>query len=739
MKRAGIFKSMPRLAALLVIALLLAAVVALMGYVQNLLNSDVKINLTEIVTQNKDVIVSKLQVEVNNLDLVANQMAERLAVQTGTDEERLAQAFASYLGSNPDDTLFMATRDGTALFPDGSTVDVAGRSYFQLAMQGEQNISDRTISRISGDEMFVISVPLRLGGEVVGTVQRIFTPDQMYELCSVSLFSDQGSLYIVNGEGYILVSSTQSTYNQESENYFRTLYSQGNQEASQQLQADLQNNTSSFMETEIDGVRYFSAYTPIENVHDWFLVSTVPTSTASPNAGNVISIFYVVLFVVVLIFAASMFLFLSYKKRQQDALETIAFVDPVTGGDTYNKFVVDLEDTLRAHPEKRFGLLAFDIDNFKYLNSFYGFAFGDRVLRTIDRTVGELLTQHEHLARVSSDHFVALLEDPAETRINTLMDAVRARSDVAIYLSAGLYPITDAAESANLMVDKANTAARASKGSLRTKVGVYSSEHDELVARNEQMKRSVEQALERDELVPYYQPKIDVNTGRIVGAEALVRWKKEDGTLVAPGAFIPLCEQSGLIVEVDMTVLDKVLRFIRGNLDEGVDCAPISVNFSRLHLLDRDFLSKVDAKLQEQGVPARYLEVEITESVIFDNNDVIAAFAAQLHEMGLAIAMDDFGSGYSSLNMLKDIPIDVLKIDQGFLQETSDSKRQAIIFDSVARMAARLRISVVVEGVETAEHVALMKRFGCSVAQGYYFAKPQDEETFEPQYRKGTL
>ncbi len=739
MKHTGILKSMPRIIAILASVLLLFAVIVLMGYVQNLLYSDVRINLTEIVTQNKDVIVSKLQVEVNDLDHVGTQLAKKMAAQGDSSDEALERAFREYVDDETDSALYVATRQGKATFPSGQVFDISGRRYFQFALSGVQNISDRIISRLSGDEIFAISVPIKLNGEIVGTVQKSYSPEEMYDLCSVSLFSDQGFTYIINGEGYILISSSQNEYNQETESYYRMLYSQGNEAESDQLKNDVKSEKPGFMETQSGNTKLFSAYTPIENVHDWYLISSVPINTVSPNASSVIKIFYVVLFIVVIIFAVIMLLFLSLKKKREDDLRKIAFVDPVTGGDTYSKFILDMESTLKEHPDKNFGVLAFDIDNFKYLNSCYGFDFGDRILERINKTISGMLTHNEHIARISSDHFVVLLEDTSKARLDEIIEAVRTEGDVAIYLSAGLYPISDPEESVNLMADKANTAARATKGSLKSRVEIYSKDYDEQIARNEETKRSIERALENDELVPFYQPKVDVNTGKLVGAEALVRWLKPNGELVPPIEFIPLCEKSGLIVDVDMTVLEKVLQFLRANLDAGVECVPVSVNFSRLHLMDNKFLCKVSEKLERYRIPPRLIEVELTESIIFDNTEAIAEFASRLHKLGLSIAMDDFGSGYSSLNMLKDIPIDVLKIDQGFLKETSNSDRQTIIFDAVARMANMLNINVVVEGVETAEHVNLMKRFDCSVAQGYFFARPMNEESFEEIYKRGSL
>ena len=218
-----------------------------------------------------------------------------------------------------------------------------------------------------------------------------------------------------------------------------------------------------------------------------------------------------------------------------------------------------------------------------------------------------------------------------------------------------------------------------------------------------------------------------------------MRWKTREGKFIFPNEFIPMCEQTGLIVELDMIMYEKVLKFLKSFLEQGLACVPISVNFSRLHLMDSDFLSKIVKKQCEYGVPAHLIEIELTESAIFDNIDTIYAFTRKMHANGFAIAMDDFGAGYSSLNMLKDIPIDVLKIDKGFLSEAADNNRRNIIFSSIADMARKLNIKVVVEGVEHLENVRLMKECGCSIAQGYYFARPMDEESFRNVFKEGRI
>lgn len=743
MKKTKYLKSLPRLIAIALNGLLFIAVIFLMNYVQNLLYSDVQINLTEIVTQNKDVISSKLKLELNNLDLVANQLSERMVLKgtsAGENSERFNEVFQEYCAANTNvgEKIFIADKNGKALFSDSSTLEVSGRKYFRLAIEGIPNISDRVVSRLNGNEIFIISVPVTYQGGIIGTVQKQYTPDEMYNLCSLSLFSSQGSMYVINSEGYILISSENEEYNQESVSYVRTLYAQGNQEASKKLEDDIKNDNSGFMETIQNGKKIFSAYTPIEELHDWYLISSIATDAVSPNANIVVRMFYFILLVIVIIVGTSLFLFLWYKNKQQANLEHIAFVDTVTQGNTYNKFMVDLHETLQKNPEKQYYLLSFDIDNFKYVNNYYGFDLGDRILFHIYENIGKMLLPSETIARVSGDHFVVLLENVEQERLDCILEQMEEEG-VTVHFSAGLYRIDNPEESVNLMLDKASTAAQSSKGVFHKRVELYSEKFDQLMIYNEQMKRSVEQALAGDEMIPYFQPKVNVLNGKLVGAEALARWLTKEGKLIPPNEFIPICEKTGLIVELDMMIFEKTLRFLRKNLDAGRQCVPISVNFSRLHLPNRNFLSLVLEKLQEYRIPPNLIEIELTESVIFDNFELIEKFAQSLREAGLLIAMDDFGSGYSSLNLLKDIPIDVLKIDRGFLKETSNADKQRIILSTIAKMAEQLHINVVVEGVETKENVEMMKEFGCTVAQGYYFAKPMDETAFQVIYEEGSL
>lgn len=309
------------------------------------------------------------------------------------------------------DNSYVAISDlnGIAIFRNGDQIDISARNYFKSGLKGIQKIYEKVISRLDGQELYIICTPLYYRNNIIGTLQRGYTIENMNEICSLSLFSDNGNMHIINNDGYIVLHSQNTDFQEGTDNYFRALYSEGNTEASQQLEKDIKANKSGFFESTRKNQRIFSAYTSIDDIHDWYLISSVPVSAVSPNSGIVVKLFYVILTIVVFIITVISFLFLYYKNRQQSELKRIAFVDTVTKGHTFNKFMVDVKNALTDHPQQKFYILKFDIDNFKYINNYYGFDFGDNILSMIQIAIDQELHDHEILARIYGDQFVALL------------------------------------------------------------------------------------------------------------------------------------------------------------------------------------------------------------------------------------------------------------------------------------------------------------------------------------------
>ena len=238
-------------------------------------------------------------------------------------------------------------------------------------------------------------------------------------------------------------------------------------------------------------------------------------------------------------------------------------------------------------------------------------------------------------------------------------------------------------------------------------------------------------AIEKGEFKVFYQPKIGTTSLKVIGAEALIRWQKPDGKFVYPDEFIPVIERSGQIVEVDYFVYREVFKFIAQRLKENKEVVPVSMNVSRVHLNKMGILDYVKSLFEEYKIPANLVEFELTESIYINNTEKALQLVEGLHAMGTKVSMDDFGSGYSSLNLLSKLPIDVIKLDKVFLKEHNLKENDKIIISCVIEMARRLQITSLCEGVETLEQSDYLAQIGCEIQQGYYFSKPIPQREFE--------
>ena len=294
----------------------------------------------------------------------------------------------------------------------------------------------------------------------------------------------------------------------------------------------------------------------------------------------------------------------------------------------------------------------------------------------------------------------------------------------------GIYDIQDNNMDVRNILARATLAAKQCKGQYMVHEARYTEELREKIIKEQNIINEMDHALETEEFVVYFQPKYELNHYKPMGAEALVRWKKADGTIVSPGDFIPVFESNGFIIKLDYYVWDKVCQLIKNNLNHRGDSEVISVNVSRVNLYNPEFLESLVNLVEKYKIPPKYLHLELTESAFSDDARMIQNAVDYLHKAGFTILMDDFGSGYSSLNVLKDIDIDVLKIDMRFLSKGSSEERSEKILEAVIKMAKSLDMQVIAEGVEEEKQVKMLKRLGCDYIQGYYFAKPMPKKDY---------
>lgn len=426
-------------------------------------------------------------------------------------------------------------------------------------------------------------------------------------------------------------------------------------------------------------------------------------------------------------------------------IEQLSDHDALTGLMKYDVFCKKLKRQVSKGFQDRYIVIMYsDLKHFKYINETYGYDVGNRLLRQFcvrtTRDVKGLIGA----ARVYSDNIVMAAEYPCRITDEQIYQEVVKQNQILnhelqetfmdnnINICTGIFVIKNSKVDVEIAVSNANMARKEAKKQERNTVVLFDNEMMESVVRQMQLNAELPEAIRNHEIKVYYQPKIESGTGKIVGGEALVRWQKEDGTFVYPDQFIPGFEENGMIIEIDYYVYETVFRQIKERLDQNLPVVPISMNISRVHLNDDEFFPYIQYLFNKYQVSAEYIEFELTESIYIENLERALGLIRDLRKMGIKISMDDFGSGYSSLNVLNNLPIDILKLDKIFLDGTHLTVNQQIIISCVVEMAAKLNIQVICEGVETEEQAKFLTVIGCDMIQGYYYAKPlPDKEFFE--------
>lgn len=406
----------------------------------------------------------------------------------------------------------------------------------------------------------------------------------------------------------------------------------------------------------------------------------------------------------------------------------------------YNKkrFFEETRRVLDRNPKEQFAFLRIDIEKFRLVNSFYGIQEGNKLLQFLASYIENVLEPYpcKAFGHLEADIFGICV--PYE-RKQDLIDFVEELAkqlrnyplEFDLVPACGIYLIVDKKISINDMYDMASLAAQHCKGNCMSGYAFYSDSMSVTIIKEQVLVNSMRNALESGQFVPYIQPKYNLDKSRMDGGEVLVRWIDPKRGMIAPNEFIPVFERNGFIVKLDYFVWESTCKLLRRWMDEGRSPQPLSVNISRVSLYNPHLVDQICELTERYGIPRELLQLELTESAYTQNQAAIRELMAKFREKGFTVLMDDFGSGYSSLNVLKDIVVDILKIDMKFLSDVEVKKRSEDILASVVEMSKKLNMPVIAEGVEKEEQVQFLKSIGCDYVQGYYFGKPMPVDDYE--------
>lgn len=418
--------------------------------------------------------------------------------------------------------------------------------------------------------------------------------------------------------------------------------------------------------------------------------------------------------------------------------------DPLTGLINFRTFTERLDEKLSDMLSDSPVVVVYtDIHHFKYINETYGYKKGDELLKlTAQAMTGGADGKEIMICRAHADNFVTAATIPEEL-MSSFADFIHEQNDylsqllqehcpdVVIRLNTGICYVKDPSTTSASAIANANLARKVAKRNhMRTPL-IFSEEMMEDIKYQEYLNNELPKAIENNELKVYYQPKINCADDSLYGAEALVRWQKADGTFIYPDKFIPVFEKNGNIVDVDFYVYREVFKYIRKRLDAGLPVFPISMNVSRVHLRYDRIIPYIEELLAEYRIPPELVEFELTENIYMQNFSKADEFIKNCRKRGMLVSMDDFGSGYSSLNVISSLSIDTLKIDRIFLQHADLSENDKTVIGSMIAMAKHLGMKVICEGVETESQTLFLKDTMCDQIQGYYYGKPMDEKSFD--------
>lgn len=730
MKKHGSIKQAIVLAAL---SLLFFACIAgfYIDRIRNSLITDLKHNVQEISASTTTAIEIRIHDHMSTLENISYMLQN----EHTTDTEKLLQALMSASANSEFMRYGITDEKGNCLTTDGMLFYVGDREYFKEALKGKSSFSNTLHDKIGGYDLNVFATPVRAeDGSIRNVLFAASRTKDVADKLLMEIYDGKGFSSIWDEEGNIVLNSNSETASRAVHNLKQlSFYDDFGTEKLKKQESGIVKFKSMNNED-----RYL-AYEPL-GYNNWYVFSVVPVSVVTSQINNVIVIAAATWFLVALVLSGIICYLYMSRVRNEKKIDKVVFYDDLTSHYNYNKFRMDVQMLLDKGQADSYALIEFDVSDFKLLNELYGYQGGDQLLITTMRLCEENCSADERCARISADRFIVLWKmrdtDSIASRYAALMEAVqedmrKQREQFKADFYAGVYLLQNTDREFSPCHDRCMHAKMLGKAEKKQRCTFFSEKMYDTMLYQKRLEGQMEQALQHKEFKVFLQPKVTLRDDIVHSAEALVRWDSPIFGMIPPMAFIPLFEKNGFLEQLDMYMMDEVCQLLK-KWEQTYPSLRISINVSRMYIFRTGFARRVLEIVERNGVSTKQLEIEITESVIFDRSMELFAIIQELRSYGFRISMDDFGSGYSSLNMLKDIPIDTIKLDQVFFQiNHGNTQRARDIVGGVLSLAKTLGIHSVAEGIEEADEVVFLKEHGCDEIQGYYYSKPLCVEDFE--------
>ncbi len=619
-----------------------------------------------------------------------------------------------------------------------------------LALEYNETVQVLVIQDLQGEEETFLSIQKILMDDDVelGTVEILYDLSNFRNSALISNMLNEGFCYLTDylHESVAMDSLSENSY--AASTSFESVFLETVGESSDSgvslsgLYSELQTHRSGARYIELsNGNYYLLAYHLISREEGTFLMGFYDATPVIHVINQ--AVFRTALSSIVIVTMSLILLLFVWVTSMNTTtiIEKMAYEDEITRGKNLNYFKVRAHEILETNRGIPYLVERFDIANFRYINEAYGHDRADELLRACVSIAKDIFLSNEICARMHSDQFVVLVNNDSGNKMRW-EDYRQSVNEYArtigikfpIRFKVGIYQIREYDREVDMMIDRANAARKMIKTDSKSMTRVYSDSIVDEMRRIDRIESDMQRALQEKEFQVYLQQKWNADTDELYGAEALIRWIKPEGTVIFPSEFIPLFETNGFIENIDYYVLETVCEKQKQLLDAGKKCVPISVNQSKVLLNNSDYVLNVARIIDRYEIPKELITLEITESVFLNDEKAIEKIVNDLKEIGVLVSMDDFGSGYSSLNLLKDIPFDVIKIDRGFASDSMCTEKSRLILQKIIEMTQGIGMSVICEGIETKEQLESITNLGCSIIQGYYYGKPIPMDEFCEKY-----
>lgn len=644
---------------------------------------------------------------------------------------------------------YLSKRKTSYKYYDIGIIDLEGKAGF---LSGKKFDLKNTVSYKKGIEGKEYSEVIESLGVVLYTVPifddkhevsslliGVADKESMNDILNIDNFNGKGTIEIINSKGRPLFIGKNSELIKDLSYKYKDSV---NEPWAQKMLEDFKNEMSGdTVITSSKNIRCLLTYYPItKGLNDWYFVLVVPEEAVLGELNKLNSFTIIMTFIVTCIIGIITWLLYTIRKKYVNQIENIAYLDNITNGINQTKFGMLVKPLISESPDSTYMMIAINIKEFKLINDCFGSDKGNMTLKHIYTVLSKNITKNEEfVCRHDADLFYLFIKNRPVLEVLELLSKIEAdinyfnenrENPYFLRISVGIYTIENCNEDLITIQDYANTARKSFNKAHQSDFSFYSDIERKRLISEKEISNLMEKALEDKAFFICLQPKINIKNGKISGAESLVRWRNSEKGIIYPNDFIPIFEKSGFICKLDLYILEETCKLISKWIKEGKEVFRISVNVSRQHLKDKLFLEKYELICNKYDVPTYLIDLELTESIFLENPEAIDVIK-DIHSKGFKCSIDDFGFGYSSLGILKDFKVDIIKLDRSFFISKNNIERGKVVIESIIELSRRLGMKVIAEGIEELEQVEFLQNVGCDYIQGYVFSKPLLISEFE--------